>query len=172
MGSGCSRCTSCHDHAYFMGPRDPKDIVEEQKFTGQNSFPFSLHGNLLISVKQARGRVFNEDTLMQVRLSLVPISKVYLANLKEKMMMLFQCSNKLPISARKMLYQNLHEPFVTGHLGPDEIFRSGSLKGVRKKGWLRWNQKFSIPVCHRDRFLIIKGELGKFLIFLFRKKNL
>ena len=69
MGSGCSRCTPCHDHAYFMGPRDPKDIVEDQKFTGQNSLPFSLHGNLLISVKQARGRVFNEDTLLQVRLS-------------------------------------------------------------------------------------------------------
>ena len=80
---------------------------------------------------------------------------------QRKITMLFQCSNKLPISARELLYQNLHEPFVTGHLGPDEIFRSGSLKGVRKKGWLRWNQKFSIPVCHRDRFLIIKGELGK-----------
>ena len=75
--------------------------------------------------------------------------------------MLFQCSNKLPMSARKLLYQNLQEPFVTGQLSAEEIFRSGSLKGVRKKGWLRWNQKFSIPVCHRDRFLIIKGEIGK-----------
>ena len=68
--------------------------------------------------------------------------------------------NKAPISALKMIKQDLTDPFVTGHLGQSLIFETSVLKNRRS---MRWDEEFRIPVCHTSKYIVISVNDRDFL---------